>query len=72
MTITHDGLLDRLKQGQFLQKLADERAIANEFDGVIVRLWRKGVDTVSIARYAKVRESAVANRMAVLRDTGAL
>lgn len=66
-----DTLLERLQNGQKLQRLADDRAIADGLDTAIKRLWPK-FDTVEIARYAKVDESKVANRLAQLRDNGAL
>ena len=52
--------------------LAESMTLQNEFDGLIVRLWRQGFDTWSIARYARIDESKVANRLAKLRDEGAL
>lgn len=42
------------------------------YDGVISALWRKKLDTNQIARHLRVRESLVANRLAALRDSGAL
>lgn len=42
------------------------------FDGLIASLWRKGLNTKEIATHARVRESRVANRLARLRDAGAL
>lgn len=42
------------------------------FDGLICSLWKKGLNTSEIARSAMIRESVVANRLAKLRDTGAL
>jgi hypothetical protein len=37
-------------------------------DGVIVALWRNGLDTCSIARVMRLSPHVVANRLAVLRD----
>lgn len=71
MTITDDGLLTRLRNGQELQRLADERAIRDGLDATIRRLWPK-FRTDEIARYAKRPEFEVANRLAQLRDAGAL
>lgn len=42
------------------------------YDGVISALWREKLDTNQIARHLRVRESLVANRLAALRDSGAL
>lgn len=71
MTITDDGLLTRLKNGQELQRLADERAIRDGLDATIRRMWPK-FRTDEIARYTKRPEFEVANRLAQLRDAGAL
>jgi hypothetical protein len=44
-----------------------------ERDGVMVALWKRGKDTYDIARLMGfTHESEVANRLAHLRDTGAL
>lgn len=42
------------------------------YDGVISALWREKMNTYSIARVLREPESFVANRLAVLRDSGAL
>jgi hypothetical protein len=72
MRANDDALLAKLKQSQENLTLAESLTIKNEFDGLIARLWRQGFDTVSIARYARIDEAKVANRLAQLRDEGAL
>jgi hypothetical protein len=42
------------------------------YDGVISALWREKMNTHSIGRALRVPESLVANRLAALRDSGAL
>ena len=42
------------------------------YDGVIASLWREKFNTNEIARHLREPESFVANRLAVLRDSGAL
>lgn len=41
-------------------------------DGAIVSLWKLGCDTFEIAKRLHQHESQVANRLARLRDAGAL
>ena len=41
-------------------------------DGAIMAFWRLKIDTREIARQTWLRESEVANRLARLRDAGAL
>ena len=51
-------------------RCATERG--NGLDDVsILRLWRRRLNTKSIARVLRVPECEVANRLAVLRDLGA-
>lgn len=42
------------------------------FDGTIVALWKSGFDTLEIAKRLSVHEGQIANRLARLRDAGAL
>ncbi|WP_316196308.1 MULTISPECIES: hypothetical protein [unclassified Bradyrhizobium] len=47
--------------------------LPSAFDEVIIHLWqRERRDTLTIARVLRVAESVVANRLARLRDAGAL
>lgn len=39
-------------------------------DGLILALWKMRMDTKDIAARLRMRESAVANRLAQLRDRG--
>lgn len=41
-------------------------------DGAILALWPLGLDTLEIARKLNVRECEIANRLARLRDAGAV
>lgn len=45
---------------------------AYQYDDVILRLWRGGNDTAVIAQMLSVKQAPVANRLARLRDAGAL
>ncbi|WP_316214903.1 hypothetical protein [Bradyrhizobium sp. SZCCHNR2035] len=47
--------------------------LPSAFDEVVIRLWqRERRDTLTIARVLRIAESVVANRLARLRDAGAL
>ncbi|WP_316214153.1 hypothetical protein [Bradyrhizobium sp. SZCCHNR2032] len=47
--------------------------LPSAFDEVIIRLWRsERLDTLAIARVLRIAESVVANRLARLKDAGAL
>lgn len=41
-------------------------------DGTIISLWQLSLDTHEIAQRLHLRESQIANRLAQLRDAGAL
>lgn len=69
-----DALLAKLRDAQETQRLAEAAVIQSEFDATIVRLWKRKppLNTAEMAQFAHVHESVVANRLAHLRDTGAL
>lgn len=74
-----DSLLERLREVHDAAPAAtaeQQRAFLGgdeiAYDGVISALWREKMDTNQIARHLRVRESLVANRLAALRDSGAL
>lgn len=67
-----DPLLTKLRSAQQAQKLAETTVIRDPLDGIICRLWRGLWDTNEIARLSGHPESEVANRLAALRDGGAL
>lgn len=67
-----DALLTKLRAAHNTAKLAEATIIRDPLDAMIGRLWRGHWDTADIARLAGHPESEVANRLARLRDGGAL
>lgn len=66
-----DFLLDKLRSAQTIAAIADHVAIDDPIDAMICRMW-PDFDTADIARKADMQESIIANRLARLRDEGAL
>lgn len=67
-----DALLTKLRAAHNVAKVADATVIPDALDGTICRLWRGKWDTNEIARLSGHPESEVANRLAALRDGGAV
>jgi hypothetical protein len=51
--------------------MARKAASDATFDGLIMSLWRSGLNTNEISRHARVPEHEIANRLAYLRDVAA-
>lgn len=67
-----DALLTKLRAAHNVARVAEAAVIRDPFDGIICRLWRGKWDTNEIGRLSGHPESEVANRLAALRDGGAL